>query len=304
MRYFTTLGLVVVSSTAMAADPAVSGDAVIRGRAGASEIVLTTTSRLAGAVHSLTWGGKEFIDSTDHGRQLQSACSFDRGKPGEFWAEAYNPTEAGSRADGAGPRSTSRLLGILAADDRVLTITRMAYWLAPGEQSSGHPAGNSVKLSDHLLTKRIAVGVPGFPHAIDYRVTFTVPPGERHTLAQFEALTGYMPAEFSRFFTLNLKSGKLQPLSDGPGEQAEPVVFATESGAHAMGVWSPEPMPGYGRFRFVPENVVKWNCVFRVRAADGVKAGDYTFRVYAAVGSAEDVRRTLLGLATRVNVME
>src|SRR4051812_35251879 len=78
-----------------------SGEAVIRGKAGGSEIVVTTTDRLAGAVHSLTWDGVEFIDSHDHGRQLQSAAGFDGGKPG-FHAECFNPTEAGSRHDGTG----------------------------------------------------------------------------------------------------------------------------------------------------------------------------------------------------------
>src|SRR5687768_5976005 len=48
--------------------------AVIRAPAGQSEIVITTTPRVAGAIHSLTWNGKEFIDSFDHGRQLQSAA--------------------------------------------------------------------------------------------------------------------------------------------------------------------------------------------------------------------------------------
>src|SRR5437879_419530 len=70
-----------------------SGEAVIRGKAGASEIVITTTARLAGAIHSLTWNGREFIDSTDHGRQLQSAASFDCA--GDFIPETFNPTEAG-----------------------------------------------------------------------------------------------------------------------------------------------------------------------------------------------------------------
>src|SRR5205823_5835380 len=72
------------------------GNGSIRGRAGASEIVLTTTARVAGAVHSLTWNGKEFLDSFDHGRQMQSAASFDGG--GRFVPETFNPTEAGSRA--------------------------------------------------------------------------------------------------------------------------------------------------------------------------------------------------------------
>ncbi len=52
-----------------------SGDAVIRGKAGKSEIVIRTTTRLAGAIHSLTWDGVEFVDSADHGRQIQSAAS-------------------------------------------------------------------------------------------------------------------------------------------------------------------------------------------------------------------------------------
>jgi hypothetical protein len=62
-----------------AEEPSVSGQAVIRGKTGQTEIVVTTTDRLAGAVHSLTWNGKEFIDSYDHGRQLQSAAGCDVG---------------------------------------------------------------------------------------------------------------------------------------------------------------------------------------------------------------------------------
>lgn len=58
-------------------------------------LTITTTSRLAGAVHSILWNGQEFIDSTDHGRQRQSACSFDSMSDDPFWAERYNPTEAG-----------------------------------------------------------------------------------------------------------------------------------------------------------------------------------------------------------------
>jgi len=66
------------------AEPASAGDATIRGVAGSSEITIRTTSRLAGAIDSLTWNGKEFIDSFDHGRQLQSAASFDGAAPRTF----------------------------------------------------------------------------------------------------------------------------------------------------------------------------------------------------------------------------
>lgn len=301
MKLCTLYTILLAVGQAAAADPP-RGDATVRAKAGPSEIVVTTTTRLAGAIHSLTWNGREFIDSADHGRQLQSAASFDCGKPG-FWPECFNPTEAGSRKDGAGPTSTSRLLTLKAEKNVLETTTRMAFWLAPGETSSGKPAKNERALSDHIVSKKVVIGVGDWRHAIDYRVTFTVPKGERHTFAQFEALTGYMPPEFSEFFTLDVATGKLSPLSDGPGEQPKPVVFTTKDGRHAMGVWSPDQPSkgfeagGYGRFRFPAEKVVKWNCVFRVKDANGIPAGEYPFRMLVTVGTKDDVAKTLTGLA-------
>lgn len=285
--------------------PAPSGKATIRNKAGSSEIVVTTTDRLAGAVHSLTWGGMEFIDSHDHGRQLQSAASFGRGSPKDFWAECFNPTEAGSRADGAGEKSSSKLLRFRAEGAELTATTRMAFWLAPGEKSSGRPALNEAVLSDHLVTKRVRIGYEKLANVLEYAVTFAVPKGERHTYAQFEALTGYMPAGFGRFWKFRPDTGELETLSDGPGEQEHPVVLSTEKGGHAMGVFSPDQpsrgyeKAGYGRFRFRAEKVVKWNCVFRVRDENGVAAGEHPFRVFVAVGSLEDVRRALVALVAK-----
>jgi hypothetical protein len=289
----------LLAALALAPGP-VPGDATVRGKAGPSDIVLTTTSRVAGAVHSLTWNGKEFVDSADHGRQIQSAANFDCGKA--FVPEVFNPTEAGSLADGAGPRSTSRLLELAAKDNQLVTLNRMAFWLKPGEASAGHPARNPGPLSDHYLAKRVTVGYKGLPHAVEYRVTFLVPKGEGHTLAQFEAVTGYMPPEFGTFHRFDPKAGKLKPLSDGPGEQPDPVVLATADGKFAMGVYSPDqPSPGfgqagYGRFRFKAERVVKWNCVFRVKDPKGVAGGEYQYRCFLAVGTLADCEATLAGL--------
>lgn len=305
------LRVIVSALVCLCCEPRVSGELptqananlVIRKPVGNSEIVITTTARLAGAVHSLTWNGKEFINSTDHGRQLQSACSFDGGSP--FWAEAYNPTEAGSRDDGAGMNSTSRLLHSLATSDSLQTTTQMAFWLAPGQMSDKFLAKNSTTLSDHLVTKRVQIGVPDLPHVIRFDVTFSVPIGERHTLAQFESLTGYMPEEFRAFWFFRPESGELESLSDGPGEQPFPVVLATESGSHAMGIFSPPTTkdgafamgkPGYGRWRFGPEKVVKWNSVFRVRREAGIEPGDYSFRNFVVVGDRETVRTSLAEL--------
>ncbi len=291
--------------TALRAIPAVfaddaiksKGQAVIRAPAGQSEIVITTTPRVAGAIHSLTWNGKEFIDSFDHGRQVQSAANFDAGSP--FTSETFNPTEAGSRRDGAGKSSSSRLLHMTVAERALQTTTQMAFWLAPGERSSGHLAKNQGILSNHLLTKRVRIGYRDLPNVIQYDVTFSLPIGERHEIAQFEAVTGYMPTEFQSFWKYNPKLKVLEPLSDGPGEQAFPVVLSTENGSHAMGVFTPDQPSkgdeeaGYGRFRFAAEKVVKWNCVFRIRDARSVSPGEYPSRTFVIVGDLPTVTQSL-----------
>jgi len=281
-----------------------AGGATIRGRAGQGEIVIRTTPRLAGAIDSLSWNGREFIDSTDHGRQLQSASNLDVGTA--FFAECFNPTEAGSRRDGAGPTSSSRLLWLSAAGRDLVTINQMAFWLRPGETSGGNPAANTTIRSNHLLQKEVRIGAPGLDHAIRYRVTFTLPTGEAHRQATFETLTGYMPPEFRRFFVLT-PAGQLTPLDDGPGEQALPVIFSTTSGDHAMGVWSPahsrtRGRPAtYGRFWFPKARVSKWNCVVREGSAAGdlLEPGSYQYLVWVAVGSREQVRETLQTLRSR-----
>ena len=295
------LAIVVSSGMPATAEDLPIGHVVIRAPAGGSEIVITTTPRLAGAIHSLTWMGKEFIDSQDHGRQLQSASNLDAGiQP--IAAETFNPTEAGSAGDGAGDTSSGKLLHIVAGPSFLQSTNRMAFWLAPGGKSGGKPARNSTVLSNHLLTKRVNIGYPGLPQVICYDVCFSLPLGEHHTEAVFEALTGYMPAEFSVFHQFVPATGKLEPLSDGPGEQANPVVLAVPDGTHAMGIFAPpQPAehttgPGYGRFRFAKEKVVKWNCVFRVRDPSGVPAGEFRYRMFVAVGNMDMVRNALATL--------
>jgi hypothetical protein len=289
------IGTLVATSALASVVP--NGDSQIHARAGKSEIIITTTARLAGAIHSLTWDGVEFINSTDHGRQLQSACSFDNSPTAN--SETFNPTEAGSRKDGAGPASTSRLLEIVAAENHLRTRTQMAFWLAPGERSEGQLARNTNVLSNHVLTKDVRIGFGHWSQVLDYHVTFTLPKNEPHVSAQFETLTGYMPPVFEKFWQFNLQTGKLEPLSDGPGEIKNPVVLATADGLHAMGIYAPpqdQPAttgPSYGRWRFKAEQVVKWNCVFRVQDSTMIRTGDYSYHLLVPIGTLEDVASML-----------
>jgi len=259
-----------------------------------SEIVISASERFAGAIYSLRWKGKEFLDAADHGRLLQSASNFDAGTP--ITNETYNPTEGGSRRDGDGPTSTSKLIRVRAKGNVLETSSAMAFWLNPGEESEGNPAKNTTPLSEHLLDKKVVVGFRGNPRRIRYEVTFRLPRGETHGQAVFESLTGYMPAEFSRFYRQNPTTYRLEPLDDGPGEQERPVVFSTEDGAYAMGIYSPDPAPkGYGRFRFDWARVVKWNCVFRVK--NPRPGGRYRYQHDVLVGTRAQVEEDLARLA-------
>jgi hypothetical protein len=212
-----------------------------------------------------------------------------------FWAERFNPTEAGSRLDGAGKRSTSRLLAIQRDDRQLRTSTQMAFWLAPGEKSQGRPALNTRVLSDCVLHKRIRLGAYDDPHVIQIDNTFEIDLKERNRYAQFEVLTGYMPKEFSEFWRVSKTSKELQRLDDGPGEQPDPVILSTRDGQFAMGAISAghpdwiEPSAGYGRFRFPTEKVVKWNVVYRHREGPVITKSKASFRVLVAVGTLEQV---------------
>lgn len=273
------------------------GDATLRAPAFDSEIVVKTTSRVAGAIDSLTFRGKEYVDSADHGRQIQSAANFDCGKALE--PELFNPTEAGSVEDGAGALSTSRLLDFKVRGNTLHAVNQPAFWLAPGGKSEGREAWNTEPLSKHRIEKTVVVGLPEAPNALRFDIGFEVPAGEGHTLAQFEALTGYMPDEFQAFWRYDTRKRAFEALDAGPGEQAAPVAISTIDKQHAMAVYSPDQPSGgfenlgYGRFRFMVEKVNKWNCVFRVRDPKGIKPGKYGYRIYVLVGTLDEVERAL-----------
>ncbi|MEE7476274.1 hypothetical protein [Methylobacterium hispanicum] len=267
-----------------------------------STIAVGVSSRTAGAIDSVIWRGTQFINTYDHGRQLQSAVSFNG------YGECFNPTEAGSVADGTGPHSTSLLLALELGARRLRTRTQMAYWIETGSRAGECPKGIGpyrTSLSDVVLTKEVLLGAEGVANAIAVRVTYKTPIPRGP--ATFEALTAYLPPAFSTFWSLDPRSGTLQPLSDGPGEQGAPIIFSTQDGSRALGVYSPDlpqaqyPDAGYGRWRFdtlpgAGNATVKWNCVFRTLST----AEFQTFACYVLVGDLRVVRSGLKALAARL----
>src|SRR5438270_8352546 len=102
----------------------VNGNATISAAVLGQPLSISTSNQFAGAISSLRWGGKEFINDWDHGRQLGvNAQFFNR-------AECYNPYETGSKEDGNLPTSSSRLLAMSASGNRLESTAQMAWYLS------------------------------------------------------------------------------------------------------------------------------------------------------------------------------
>lgn len=277
--------------TSALAQPVFAGDIEITQHVFDSVLrVKASPDRFAGAISSVTFRGKEYINSADHGRELQSASSFDG------LGECFNPTEAGGAADGVGPKTASLPITYSASSNVMQTLTNMAFWLPPGKPYGRRcgatqftSAQNTTVVSGHNLRKTVLMGYQGIPNVLRFEVAFSIP--EDHQSATFEALTGYMPPEFSVFLTYDPVRRTLSTLSFGPGEQGKPVMLATTDGRHAMGVSSPG-LPqaafqglGYGRFRFPDTN--KWGCVFR---EGHIAAGStHVYACLVAIGTVDEV---------------
>jgi hypothetical protein len=284
MRKWTLLAILAAPSLALAVD----GNLTVSVPALGSTIVVKTSSEFAGAVSSVVFRGKEHIDAADHGRLLQSASSFDG------YGECFNPTEGGSLLHSK-REATSVLEAARVEGNQLWTRTDMGFWLNPGTPYPNGCGGNKALthamnndyISHHILEKHITAGMINFPNVIRYEVTFDVP--ATYTKGTFEALTGYMPKDFSHAMYYDIAHKTATDAGTKQGEQPFPVILATPNGSYAMAVYSPEePQPGYGRFDFGV--VEKWNCVFRLT---DIKPKPYHFECGVVLGTVQEVEDTL-----------
>lgn len=286
---YAALALILgTMSTARATDGNASVSASVYG----SPLVISTSNQYAGAISSLTWNGMQFINAADHGREFQSASSFDG------LGECYNPTEAGSLADTTS--STSVLLGINASGNVLATTSQMAFWTPVGypypQGCDGNTAitvaQNTTNLSNDQFSKLVSIGYAGIQNVIQYLVTFRVP--EAHQSVIFESVTGYMPTNFSWFLTYDPQSTALVHIDSTAPSQEDPIplIFSTADRNYAIGIYSPDlpqaqfPNNGYGHFDFTSVGTEKWNLVFR---ESPVAAGAYNFQDYLVVGNLDEV---------------
>lgn len=167
-------------------------------------------------------------------------------------------------------------------------------------------AVNTEVTSTYTLTKRVQAGLAGFPQAVRMQATVLVP--QAWAVVQTEGPTGYMTQEFATFYTVSLATGALtrrpstacDPTKACAWAYADPPVFATASGSHAMGAFSKHAPEGqYVQFNFNlgndANNTTKWTMPFVSR---NVAAGTtLAFDAYLCVGTLTDVARCMVALA-------
>jgi hypothetical protein len=263
---------------------------------------ITVSDRFGGAVESVTWRGKEFINIFDHGRQISYAWGMDN------YGECYNPTEPGSARDDRGDTSTSQLLSVCkSAPNTLTTTTQMAYWLAPGETGfcdGVTTAVNTDLVSDQVLEKTIQIGYEGIENVIAFDAVVTNPTD--HTFMQAEIPTGYLTDEFNTYWRFNPQTGELiTPESDplvAPWSfnsiDRIPPILSTPDGSYAMGAYYPGPKPVNYEINYFeapqPGNTTnKWNVVIQ---EDPYPAGTYEYQSFAIVGTLEQVQQAMMDL--------
>jgi len=299
-----TTMLLLSTNTASAA----WGDSTISATAGPWPIVIKTCSKFAGAICSLNWRNKEFINVTDHGRELQTAANFlFAPDDGLDHPETYNPTEAGSSSDG-GPNSssTSVLTGLSASGNQLSTSTQMAFWLSPTQSNAGgEPSVNTTTLSNYMMFKAVTIGLPGMAHAIEYLVQYSVPSTENPVRAIFENLTGYLTSDFTDFYSYDVTTSTLTALSSPILEQNLPLIVSTTDDGWAMGIYTPASLQSYNRqAKYSGQDfgsVSKWNSVFRISnlgTAGSPNTGQFHFKSFVIVGSLANVTTTMDQLFT------
>ncbi|MDP9100463.1 MAG: hypothetical protein M3N48_15945 [Verrucomicrobiota bacterium] len=226
----------------------VNGNATIRGPVFNQELTLSTSSQFGGAVSSIKWNGKEFINNWDHGRQLQlNAQFFNR-------FICYNPYEAGSFYDTKDSTTSSKLLSLTASGNRLESTTQMAWYYHTHESLDprdycGDPAkwlpcpAYNGPLSNYQVHKTVTIGYAGIPNVIEYLTELHIPEPVQKALNNPAAV---LPYEFSSVRSYDVVSKGYRNVRSLAGEDDRLKVVSTADGNFAMGLYAPELLQPYG----------------------------------------------------------
>lgn len=266
---------------------------------------ITITKRLSGAIHSLKWNNKEFVNSYDHGRQIQYAWQVNS------FGECLNPTEAGSKSDSVGESSTSRLITACVSNEKIVTKNNPAYWTAPGEGAicaNGATTGlNTTLAAEDEFSKEVTIGYEGIENILHFKGNINLKK-KAGTLA-VAAPVLYLTHEFNTFYTYNPTTGTMVPLDWSNGtqyasdifayEQHEPLVVATSDGAYALGIYGKNAH--YTALKSPNSDVAKATNSVQVSIYQGASSvKNYTYESFIALGTMQDVQTAISFLFEKV----
>ncbi len=182
------------------------------------------SNRMAGAVCTMIFDGEEFVNDRDHGRQMQVAWIYND------LDEAYNPTEAGSSHDGTGRSTTSELLSVDVAGNKIITSNNPAYWLS---QAPASFVNTSVVTND-LLTKEITLGYNGDLNVLVYDTKIELSTnltGPEIESLRIEAPTIYSSPKLTEHYLYDLEADTISlvpKISNFPDRMNEHIRFASD----------------------------------------------------------------------------
>lgn len=256
---FVPCSTVIAAASALLLSAATTTRAQVNGNATISAtdpvfgtISVSTSSRFAGAVSSIKWGGKEYINNWDHGRQLQLDSQFFNRYI------CYNPYEAGSFEDGQSSTSSSKLLSLSKPSANQLEATTQMAWyyknwipepnVKPedycGDPSQWLPVTPYVSpLSNYTVHKKITIGFAGIPNVIEDLVDQFVPEPVRMGSNVLVAVVNY---DFSSMRSWDVVSKDYRDVRSLAGIDDRIKVAATPDGNYAMGWYAPELLQPYG----------------------------------------------------------
>jgi hypothetical protein len=207
-------------------------------------ITIDTNAVAGGSIWSWTWNGKQFVNTSDFGREIQSDF---------VWgSNPENPTEAGDGCYGAtpGPGHGSPLISTYISGAVLMT---RAVPLEFTPTNWGTDCTQALVYKDTILGKTLVLNYDNLGPVVEYDSYLSLSQALDFT-PNSEFPTGYLTPDFNQFYTYdagndtlsqvhpsvngapNTCSGRLdwQPASGYGG-----VIISTASSAYAMGVYTP-----------------------------------------------------------------
>lgn len=291
------------------------------------KLSIRTQPGFGGSISSLTWRGKEFVNSSDHGREFQMATKLNGA------GECYNPTEAGAQGDVAGTSTSDVFLYTISEPNRFFTGSHPAYWMRSWEHvvydqngtpnywctdpfPAGQPSSNPTSdVSDHTFYKFVTIGVLGMENVIKVETMVEIPYAINS--AQIESFLGVLNmADFPKTLVYNYDEATMTGSASDKGTQTwfnKPVIVASNDDNFALGVYNrqlilpnnpcascPDSKGHFGLGPTEAAGITAWGAVFDEKKTFGHSVWSYTN--YLIIGNLQQVINSMTALHQTQNL--